>query len=203
MTHVCKHIISLKEEDGSYRTLIDEEMPNVPFAEYASSRPSAGTVAIWCGPESTIPPCWSKCDGASLSIPSSNGANKALYDAIGKTWGGDAYSFRRPDMNGVFLRGVDGNAGVDPNKTGRTAVQSGGNTGNAIGSYQSDDFKSHTHTYTDMGTGRADCDDDGADRNFIDVTSTSLYTTSEQANGGTETRPANVAVYYIIYSCSE
>jgi len=40
---------------------------------------------------------------------------------------------------------VDGNGGNDPDKTSRMSVNSGGNTGNNVGSLQNDSFLSHNH----------------------------------------------------------
>lgn len=43
------------------------------------------------------------------------------------------------------MRGVDGTAGNDPDKTARTAMAAGGVSGNNVGSTQGDELRSHTH----------------------------------------------------------
>jgi hypothetical protein len=57
-----------------------------------------------------------------------------------------------PDMRGVFLRGVDGGRGQDPDTGSRSASFSGGNAADAVGSYQADMFASHSH-YFQWGNG--------------------------------------------------
>lgn len=76
------------------------------------------------------------CDGAAVSRTTY--AN--LFTALGISHGqGDGVNtFNLPDYRGVFLRGVDGGAGRDPDASSRTALQAGGNTGDAVGSYQED-----------------------------------------------------------------
>jgi hypothetical protein len=53
--------------------------------------------------------------------------------------------FHIPDLRGRFLRGVDDGAGNDPDSGSRTAMNSGGNTGDSVGSIQDDANKSHYH----------------------------------------------------------
>jgi microcystin-dependent protein len=83
---------------------------------------------------SIVPSGWLLCDGS----PVSRTVYTALFAAIGTAYGsGDnATTFNVPDLRGQFLRGVDGSAGVDPNKTTRVALKPGGNIGNNVGSQQ-------------------------------------------------------------------
>jgi len=78
------------------------------------------------------------------------------------------------DLRGKFVRGLDLGAGVD---SGRT-----------LGSYQADDFKSHTHTMNAAGYGGA-----GPQAAYNWAT---IGTYQTGATGGTETRPKNVALIY-------
>jgi hypothetical protein len=92
----------------------------------------------------------------------------------------------------MFLRGVDGTAGRDLDSGTRTALLTGGNAGNQVGSFQADAFKSHTHTenqtqYGGTGTG-------GGGFNWPNYTSL----TNTGTTGGKETRPINTYVNYII-----
>ncbi len=79
----------------------------------------------------------------------------ALFAVIGTAFGaGDgSTTFNLPDMRGRFMRGVDGSAGLDPDKISRTAMASGGNTGNNVGSVQADAFQGHILTVVAGGTG--------------------------------------------------
>jgi microcystin-dependent protein len=106
--------------------------------------------------------------------------------------GNGTTTFNLPDMRGVFMRGVDGAAGNDLNNSTRVATN-GGNSGNNVGSWQDDAFETHTHTIPNLGS-------------TTNVSSllggTPVYnsgsTTASNATGGSETRPKNVYVYYII-----
>lgn len=78
-----------------------------------------------------------------------------LFNKIGVTHGqGDgSTTFNLPDYRGRFIRGVDGSAGRDPNDSTRTAMNTGGNTGDNVGSVQDDAFQDHDHPWTmDVGT---------------------------------------------------
>lgn len=93
-----------------------------------------GTVISYAG--NTIPEGWLECDGRLLTAGQDNNMYRDLFDAIGTSWGGSGESFNIPDLRGMFLRGVDGSAGRDPDKATRTAQTSGGNDGNHVGSRQ-------------------------------------------------------------------
>lgn len=91
-----------------------------------------GTVFTYAG--TTAPNGWLLCDGTLVSRT----LYAALFGVISTSNGsGDgSTTFALPDYRGRFLRGVDGTASRDPDKAGRTAASSGGNTGNAVGSVQ-------------------------------------------------------------------
>jgi len=131
----------------------------------------AGTVAAFGA--SYAPSGWLKCDGSAVSRT----AYAALFAAIGTTFGAGngTTTFNIPDARGEFLRGWDDGRGVD---SGRT-----------IGSAQSDAFKSHNHTYPEGFSGGGSGSQSGP---------TSGGTLTTNSTGGTETRPRNVALLYII-----
>ena len=82
-----------------------------------------------------------------------------------------------PDLRGQFVRGWDPSGTVDPQ------------SGRALLSNQDDEFKSHTHTYA-ASHGAGNSTNGGQfDGDKIEPTG---------ATGGAETRPVNVAMYYII-----
>lgn len=91
----------------------------------------AGSIMAYAG---TIAPVgWKFCDGASLD----RATYSKLFTAIGTSHGSSSgTTFNVPDYRGRFLRGVDHAAGRDPNKVGRTAAATGGNSGDAVGSVQ-------------------------------------------------------------------
>jgi len=135
----------------------------------------------------TPPTGYLECDGSSLDTTT----YATLYAVIGNSYGAaDGTHFNIPDLRGKFPRGYDNGAGNDPNAATRTAQATGGATGDAVGSVQADAFKAHIHTIpmakNDLET--------GGTGSAIRYGST----TNSASTGGTETRPINVNVMYII-----
>jgi microcystin-dependent protein len=158
-----------------------------------------GMVVAFAG--TTAPSGWLICDGSAVSRTT----YASLFAAIGTVHGsGDgSTTFNLPDYRGRFLRGVDETAGNDPDKTSRTAMNSGGNTGDNVGSVQNDAYASHNHR---KGT-------ESIIQEFYYVpnpTPTNFYvaangpgTTTDNSSptgssGGNETRPVNAYVNWII-----
>jgi microcystin-dependent protein len=139
-----------------------------------------------------IPSGWKLCDGSILTT----NQYYRLWLAIGYNWGkSGTYDFRLPDLRGHFLRGRDGGAARDPDRTVRTALYTGGATGDAVGSVQTDGFKSHTHTWMFGLQG----DDSGSGSSYQEYTRIPGTSTDSIAyTGGNETRPVNAYVNYII-----
>jgi microcystin-dependent protein len=135
---------------------------------------------------------WAFCDGRAISRT----AYANLFATIGIAHGaGDgSTTFNLPDYRGRFLRGVDGGVGTDPDAAARTAMATGGNTGDTVGSVQEDAFKSHSHSMPLAGP-----DGNGLGNNR-EITTTSSYSKvwSTNPTGGTETRPKNANVNYLI-----
>ena len=146
------------------------------------------------------PSGWLICNGALVSRTT----YADLYTAIGTNFGyGDnSTTFALPDMRGRFLRGVDGGTARDPDKATRTAMNTGGNTGDNIGSVEGDAIQGHWHNTFLMPFGA------GGGSAGISWSSPSSYTnvTREPISDGTngtprvssETRPTNANVNYII-----
>jgi microcystin-dependent protein len=142
---------------------------------------------------SNVPLGWMLCNGAAIDRLQ----YADLFQAIGTGWGvGDGTNtFNLPDLQGIFLRGVDGNANLDPDKAGRIGIN-GGNSGNNVGSFQGDEIRSHNHNvyiWSNWGAGGTarpnGSDGGGVPWNFT-------YTSNN--TGGNETRPKNSYVNYII-----
>lgn len=195
------------------------ELLSVPYANAAEKANTAangvpaGTILPFAGPVANIPDGYLACDGSEHNISN----YPALFDAIETSWGGNGSStFRVPDLRGQFLRGLDQGSGNDPDAGGRTA-KNGGNSGDAVGSFQGDEFKSHNHGVSDPGHNHANGDYKYLLRsNGRDTTPSRDNTSGEpdvihkgeiqtsttgitiNARGGSETRPKNAAVFYII-----
>lgn len=149
----------------------------------------AGLIIPFGGP--VVPPGYLLCDGSAVSRSSYG----ALFAACGTAWGsGDgSTTFNLPNLQGYFLRGVDNGAGVDPESGSRYALQSGGNSGDQVGSYQGSQFSDHSHGFawhprepTGAGNGPNGWTWDPGDNGQV------------SHNGGSETRPINAYVNYLI-----
>ena len=133
-------------EASNYREVSFAQLPSSPYSEVAHNATltfPAGIIIPFAGPAENIPDGWMLCDGSAVSR--SEYAN--LYKAIGVCWGiGDgATTFNLPDLRGMFLRGVSGDSGNDPDADSRVLLKdNGGNTGNNVGSYQGDAIRNIT-----------------------------------------------------------
>lgn len=166
-----------------------------------------GTVVAFAG--TTPPSGWLKCDGTAVSRTTYS----ALFAAIGVAHGAGnlTTTFNLPDYRGRFLRGVDGGAGRDPDAAARIAMALNGNTGDAVGSVQLDAFEEHTHyrrsdkdyelSVTYGSAALLDTGDAGGIYTSGGYTSPYTGGSVYPASGthfGTESRPVNAGVNYII-----
>jgi len=122
------------------------------------------------------PAGWLERNGAAIS----RAAYAALFAKIGTTFGaGDgSTTFNLPDARGTFDRGWDHGRGQDP--------------GRVFGSYQADEFKSHTHTIQRIVTGGIVVE------GVSTISQTPNGSFASNSTGGTETRPKNIAGLPII-----
>ena len=74
-----------------------------------------------------------------------------LYAIIGTKYGvgNGATTFNLPEPRGEFFRVRDGGRGADPDRLTRTA-RADGTAGDAVGTTQADELKSHSHTYVQV-----------------------------------------------------
>ena len=135
---------------------------------------TAGVVgAVMAFAMSTSPTGWLETDGTAVSRTT----YADLFAAIGTAYGvGDgSTTFNLPDLRGEFIRGWDNGRGVD--------------SGRAIATTQTDDFKSHGHTWG--VNDKAPAVGTGGPGFGTGASNTGL-------TGGTETRPRNIAMMYCI-----
>ncbi len=159
-----------------------------------------GSIIPFAG--SSTPKGWLFCDGSSIR----RDIYSDLFNAIGNDWGSsDSISFNLPDLRGMFLRGYSDLSANDPDKNLRTAQQTGGNSGNNVGSVQQDQVILHNHTssgnvvlsITSPFGPVVDFATIGPDPGggFAGPMGGSVYT---GRTGGSETRSKNAYVKYII-----
>lgn len=208
--------------DGGAPVLPRQEVLSTAFVVQADNGLAVGSIVPFAG---SVPPAgFLLCDGSAVS----RATYAALFAAVGTTWGeGDgASTFNLPDLRGVFLRGLDAASGRDPDAGSRTASAPGGNSGDAVGSMQTDALNQHRHRW-----GRTTSEASGFDRDIISfnaagseitvangtpqssmndgsnqddavsfASNAQLYTSPEVAllDAAAETRPVNAAVAYLI-----
>lgn len=155
-----------------------------------------GTVVAYAGTH--IPEGWLVCDGSGKCIRD----YPLLFDAIGSIWGdcnAKLDSFKLPDMRGMFLRGYSGTSGNDPDAIKRIPQHYGGAAGNNVGTVQYDTLKNHKHNLNNLaGNYQYTGGPAGHGRARGDIQFGLNNETGYTPDGGSETRPKNVSVLYII-----
>jgi microcystin-dependent protein len=126
----------------------------------------------------SAPAGWLAADGSNVNRTT----YAALFSAISTTYGvGDgSTTFALPDLRGYFVRG--------------SGTNGDGTVSGAFGAKQADAFKAHTHTVSDTGFNSVNLASGGGA--VSQVFGSAVRTTS--STGGTETRPANIALLYCI-----
>ena len=146
-----------------------------------------GTILIW--PAGAAPNGFMLCNGVARSRTT----YASLFAVIGVTYGiGDgSTTFNLPDLRGYFIRGLDTIQIVDPDVR-------------VLGSIQTDKFQGHKHSCThNANTGAIDAlagTQTYGDNDAAPITVGNQ--TDDGVNGdprrGTETRPVNIALNYVI-----
>jgi microcystin-dependent protein len=166
----------------------------------AEERTPAGAVMAFA--MNSAPTGWLAADGTAVS----RSTYASLFSAIGTTYGvGDgSTTFALPDLRGYFVRGV----GV----AGQNGANSDGTVSGTFGAKQAHAFESHRHFVMSNGSGVAISDgnqtmqmignqgDNPFSYQLFGTTSLTAQanTGPTSSTGGTETRPANIAMLYCI-----
>jgi microcystin-dependent protein len=166
----------------------------------------AGTIVMYAA--NSAPSGWLECNGASIDRTT----YAALFAAIGTTFGSVSGTvFNVPDLRGHFVRGWDNSRGVDSARAfgSSQAYQVGPHTHTASSTGSTSSDGSHTHALGfEVGfagfSGVPQITEDSSN-GVGDVTGsagahthTLSISTTVNSNGGTESRPVNTALMYII-----
>lgn len=166
--------------DGSVSTakIVDGAVTDAKLAT-ATQQSLVPAGAVMPFAMNSAPAGWLAADGTAVS----RSTYAALFAAISTTHGsGDgSTTFNLPDLRGIFVRG-----------SGSQTISGTTYSGTFAGKQQ-DSLKSHTHGYTDAGVSQKGLT--GGPTPFASTATTDRTTDS---TGGTETRPANVALLYCI-----
>lgn len=169
----------------------------------------AGSVTAIAGDDgASLSSGWLLCDGASCQVAQAPFA--ALFTSLGNAHGGDGTTdFCLPDLRGWFVRGVDGQAGRDPDSAARTVARHDlphgqqGLAGNQVGSVQSFATGMPENGFS---TFFSFLPDDGVHCWNTAAAQSAGYTNWDgvngvnvsQGGGDKESRPVNVAVDWIV-----
>lgn len=196
-TDDCKYkpLVLIEQADGSFQIGYRNTHYRTP-----------GEIIAYGGATSTVPPDFLLCNGSSYDTTE----YPDLYAVLGFKWGNDSGKFRVPDLRGYFLRGVDHSQGVDVDAGSRTAKYTGGNTGDKVGTYETDTFQCHEHNIP-INSGLAGSAEQvssitsRAEKALGTVETDSIRESDCDApRTSDETRPKNASVEYIIYAgCKE
>lgn len=169
---------ALASEANSSETELTAATSNVAaLTTTLSSAAPIGHIVIW--PTTTPPTNWLECNAAAVSRTT----YAALFAIIGTTFGtGDgSTTFNLPDTRGEFVRGWDNGRGLDPSR--------------AFGNAQAGAIESHNHLVSPPASDGTTGSGNTATGTGGSESITSYYTGS---TGGTETRPRNISLMYII-----
>jgi microcystin-dependent protein len=135
---------------------------------------------------------WMVCDGRSLQVT----CYPELFATLGYLYGGKDGTFNLPDYRGLFLRGVDAGAGMDPDASQRAAPQDGQGSATGVGSMQCDAMQTHQHSYQAVPVAAVSEGGDAA--GTPGTTQNTGAPVSPARVSQNETRPKNIYVNYII-----
>jgi microcystin-dependent protein len=155
-----------------------------------------GSIMAFAG--TTVPMGWLLCDGSEIS----RSTYSNLFLAIGTAWGAGngSSTFNAPELRGYFLRGYSGTSTNDPDRNARTSLLAGGQTGNAVGSYQQDEFRNHQHMTSGYHPPSPWGTEPNSGGSMASYTGAAAHPSGALTKpvGGAETRPRNAYVNYII-----
>ena len=213
--------VKIRISENSYASVIFEREYALAPAGSGSAFP-VGSVIAYLGNGSNIAGMeangWFKCDGRNISGLTALSADERT--ALNNILGGSSYL---PNLMGMFLRGLDENAfAIDDDKTTRIGGESHANgTGAGVRSYQPTQLQSHNHTGStstdgnhnhggstgdagwsrstdDGGTSGTAAENSGTHSHSISWDGNHSHTVTINNTGGAETRPENIAVYWLI-----
>lgn len=165
------------------------------------------TGSVFCMAVATVPTGYLECNGAAVSRTTYS----ALFAIIGTNYGtgNGSSTFNLPDLRGEFIRGFDNGKGTD---SGRSIASSQGSAnlshGHSVGASVTDPGHKHTTTIDNTkvfpGAANTNINYGGAGGYPATVFSMNTNTTgisvsiSQSNSGGSEARPRNIAMMYVI-----
>ncbi|WP_291808238.1 phage tail protein [Limnobacter sp.] len=207
--------LTLPSSDGNANDVLQSDgSGNLSFAALPQAVPT-GSVHLMA--TTTAPSGYLKCNGAAVSRTT----EAALFAIIGTTWGaGDgSTTFNLPDLRGEFVRGWADNGSVDSGRSfGSSQSDANKQHNHTATSTSTISPADHNHVFpgddnlifangqggwTDRRTGTFNYDAKSQSGNgriyrTSDATISASTSTSIANDGGSEARPRNVAMMYVI-----
>ena len=209
--------LTLPSNDGNANDVLQSDgSGNLSFTALPQAVPS-GTVHLFA--TTTAPTGYLECDGSAVSRTT----YADLFAIIGTTWGaGDGSStFNLPDLRGEFVRGWDNGKGTDSSRSfASSQTDSNKEHNHTATSTTSISPSDHNHVFpgddqlsftangqggwTNRQTGtfsydaRSSTSGNGVIYRTSDATLTASTSTSIANDGGSEARPRNIAMMYVI-----
>ena len=171
--------------------------------------------AVFCIAVASVPSGYLECNGATVSRTT----YAALFAVIGTQYGStNSSNFKVPDLRGEFVRGFDNGRGVDSGRSVASS-QSAQNQSHNHSASATSTAGAHSHSLNyqrkhveDTGTAaitdirREGGDGDGGSQTFTNDTTSgfmnnatvSVSTSVSIGNQGSEARPRNIAMMYVI-----
>ena len=171
--------------------------------------------AVFCIAVASVPSGYLECNGAAVSRTT----YAALFAVIGTQYGStNSTNFKVPDLRGEFVRGFDNGRGVDSGRSVASS-QSAQNQSHNHSASATSTAGAHSHSLNyqrkhveDTGTAaitdirREGGDGDGGSQTFTNDTTSgfmnnatvSVSTSVSIGNQGSEARPRNIAMMYVI-----
>lgn len=171
--------------------------------------------AVFCIAVASVPSGYLECNGATVSRTT----YAALFAVIGTQYGStNSSNFKVPDLRGEFVRGFDNGRGVDSGRSVASS-QSAQNQSHNHSASATSTAGAHSHSLNfqrkqveDTGTAfvtdieRRGGDGDGGsttftnntDSGFMNNATVSVSTSVSIGNQGSEARPRNIAMMYVI-----
>ena len=210
--------VQVKISEGNYGSVLLEREYSIAPAGSGSAFP-IGSVIAYLGNNGNIAGMeangWFKCAGQLITSLTALSADEQT--SLTNILGG---SSNLPDLRAMFLRGVDDGKGWDDNVGTRTGgesttgvrsyqaclIQAHGHTGTAAAggdhshSYVDTYYSEHDGGSTDQkGSNGSDHDNEDWYKNrTTGLSGTHTHSLTIDSEGGAETRPENIAVYWLI-----
>lgn len=177
-------VFKLPDGDGSTDELLKTDgSGNLDWVAPVAA-PPPGSMMWYSG--TSAPTGWLIGDGSEVSRTTFSDLFAVTSTAFGE--GNGSTTFDLPDCRGRFIRGHDDGAARDPDAASRTVMNTGGNSGDNVGSVQGHAVQQHNHGYNDLANGGS-----------LNGGSGSQGSAQSTGNfGGNETRPINFYMTCII-----